>query len=108
MATTPCAFRPDAELYARIEQWAFEQGMTKAELLRTAVRHYLDTPAPFPWRRQFGALLVQVLLCKAYSHSLARQVLGEDAVAEGLPAVEDEARLEVEALLDRLDELERL
>ena len=107
MGTTPCAFRPDAELHARIEQRAFEQGMTKAELLRTAVQQYLDTPAAFPWKRQFGALLIQVLLCKAYSHSLARQVLGEDAVAEGLPAVEDEARQEVESLLDRLDELER-
>jgi hypothetical protein len=34
-------------------------------------------------------------------------VLGEDAVAEGLPAVEDEARQEVESLLGRLHELER-
>jgi hypothetical protein len=76
--------------------------MTKAELLRTAVRQYLDTPAPFPWRRQFGTLLIQVLLCKAYSHSLAREVLGEEC----LPAVKEEARKEVEALLDRLEALE--
>jgi hypothetical protein len=34
-------------------------------------------------------------------------VLGEEAVAEDLPTVEDEARQEVEALLDRLEALER-
>src|SRR5262245_56817133 len=102
MPTTPCSFRPDDELHTLLEMRAYKCRMTKAELIEAAVRAYLQAPAPTPLRHQLEALLFEMLLCKAYSHSLARLMLGDEVVRESLPEVEREARAQVKSLFNRL------
>jgi len=104
--TTPCSFRPDDHLHARIERRAALEGMTKAQFLDTAVRHYLGEPPRLPLRRQFEAVLQQLLLCKAFSSSVAQQVLCVEVVEKFLPEVEHEARVAVQAMLAKLDTLD--
>jgi hypothetical protein len=89
-----------------MERRAALEGMTKAQFLETAVRHYLGELPRLPLRRQFAAVLEEVLVCKAFSHSVARELLGEESVDQCLPAVEQSARLRVHSLLNRLDEVE--
>ena len=73
------------------------------ELLRRAVTQYLGFPPDRPFRRQFEAVLREVLLCSHYGHLLAKKSFGEDAVEESRPAIECQVSERARAVFDGID-----
>jgi hypothetical protein len=104
MATRVLCFRAGRELAARIENRAFLEGLTEAQLIAKALKWYLGFPPEERQRRQLEAVLCEVMMCNPYLTALVQHTPEVDEFCRNLPEWERLARERARAQLDALDQ----
>jgi hypothetical protein len=104
MATRILCFRAEREFAARIENRAFLEGLTEAQLIAQAVKRYLGSPPEERQRRQLEAVLCEVIMCNPYLTALVQHTPEADEFCRNLPEWERRARERARTLLDALDQ----
>jgi hypothetical protein len=103
VASKVYSFRADRDLAARIENQAYLEGITEAQLLARAVQRYLGSLPEQRARRRLEVVLSELLLCSHYNHLLVKKTFGEATVEASKSHVEWQAREQVRALFDGID-----